>query len=698
MRTTHLIKNLLFIALLTFVGCMDNNVYNPDNKKDNGEVTDLTIPTDFPWSTTSKVAVNVSTGSNTNHIYTISIYPQSADKGSLPLAVGTSDKNNPFRDEIIVPSGDTIVAVTQTLRYTDGSRMTLQCNAPIVNKRVTLNLGETDNTNISNRSLAASTRSDYSDDWKKAKELTDDTNKIGKEEIYKVSAGKTTKLPDNINIMEKAKIYIAGTLVIPEKHSLNKDAEFIVLSKKQAGSEEAGFIICLGNLTIENGFDIDNYGTIHVEQGTLFIKNGSEIDNHGCIFANRIELDGNGKKDDDDDDDDYELLDMEEGGYAFAKTMWMQKATVEMDENSLLEVEGTLEFKDNCKIIGDKDHKWAVVKIGNAIAQKTKTNDNKNLKIEKKVFVVCDYNDGDQPDAVTRVNDAQWGNTKAAANAGVKTTGSDCAPAFVPKDDGDPEPPIDDKDISLGKYTYAFEDLWPNFGDYDMNDLVLITEAALHIKDGYVTQATLRCKLAAIGATKHIAAAVQLDALTADNISNIEYNTGNNFTESLFSTQSNGTEQGQKFAVIPLFDHAHAFAGLNSTSIAGTYKNVPFDPKEFTVTIYFKNNSVEESKLRLDQWNYFITCNASPGKRMEIHQINGKATDLFDTSLIGGVVSSPGTPFRAEGNFCWAMQIPGEFRFPLENNNIRQSFEDFDSWITKPEYDWYNHPIPEKVK
>ena len=58
MRATHQTKNLLFIALLTLVSCMDNDVYNPDNKKDNGEVTDLIIPASFPWSTTSKVAVN----------------------------------------------------------------------------------------------------------------------------------------------------------------------------------------------------------------------------------------------------------------------------------------------------------------------------------------------------------------------------------------------------------------------------------------------------------------------------------------------------------------------------------------------------------------------------------------------------------------------------------------------------------------
>ena len=86
------------------------------------------------------------------------------------------------------------------------------------------------------------------------------------------------------------------------------------------------------------------------------------------------------------------------------------------------------------------------------------------------------------------------------------------------------------------------------------------------------------------------------------------------------------------------------------------------------------------------------------GKRMEIHQINGKATDLFDTSAIGGVVASPNTPFRAKGNFCWVMIIPGEFSFPLEGNNLRQSFENFELWIANPDYDWYNHPFPDKVK
>ena len=337
-----------------------------------------------------------------------------------------------------------------------------------------------------------------------------------------------------------------------------------------------------------------------------------------------------------------------------------------------------------------------VVKIGNATVENE--SNGKNPEIKDYVFIVCDHNKGLKPHFIKLNDGATWGNTKAAANTGVKTTGSDCASAYAPEDEGEAEKPSDEKEYSLGRYTYAFEDLWPNFGDYDMNDIVLITEASLHVKNNFVTKTVLKCRLAAIGATRRIAAAVQLDRVAPNTINRIEYSTRTNFTENLFQTNTNGTEQGQSLAVVPLFDNAHAFAGFNGTPIVGTYRDTPFDAKEFTVTIYLEEQSVEEAKLTLDNWNFFITCNAQQGKRMEIHLINGKATDLFDTSLVGGVVFSPGTPFRAKGNFCWAMQIPGEFRFPLENNNIRQSFENFDSWITKPEYDWYNHFIPEKVK
>lgn len=691
MRAVQRMKHFLPIALLALAGCMETNVYNPNNendKEDNGEVTDLEIPSDFPWSTTAKVNVNVTIGNNTSHTYTISVYPQGATEGSLPIAVGTASHTSSFNKEIILPASDTIIAITQTLKYTDGSQMRLECNVPIVNKKATLHLGASDDATT--RALGATTRSDDFKDWEKAKELTEETTEIKKEEKYKVSAGKTVKLNEKINIMQDAKIYIAGTLIISDNEFQNhKDAEFIVLSKKQSGGDVAGSIVCLGDFTLKNEFEIENYGTMTVT-GTLSINNGSEIDNYGCITANRIVLDGKGKKDDD-------LLDIEGNGYVFANSMWMHKASIDMDKNSRLEIKGTLTFKDDCEIEGDDDRsKWAVVQIGNV--EHENGNNGKKLTIDDQVFVVCDANGGTKPDFIKLEDGSQWGNTKAAAADGVKTPASDCASAFNPEDESIPVEPEKEKDLTLGEYTYAFEDLWPKFGDYDMNDIVLFTEAKLHVKDDYITTATLECKLAAIGASKRIAAAVQLDDILPVNIGSVAYNTTNNFTADLFRTNANGTEQEQSFAVVPLFDHAHAFAGLNGTPITGTYADSDFTPKEFTITINFKENSVKESELTLEHLNFFITSSTQPGKRMEIHQLNGKATSLFDASIIKGDVSSESTPFRAKGNFCWAMRIPGEFSFPLEGNNIRQSFEDFEQWINNPAYDWYNHPIPGKVK
>lgn len=720
MRAVQRMKHFLPIALLALAGCMETNVYNPNNendKEDNGEVTDLEIPSDFPWSTTAKVAVNITIGNNTSHTYTISVYPQGATEGSLPIAVGTASHTSSFNKEIILPASDTIIAITQTLKYTDGSQMRLECNVPIVNKKATLHLGASDDATT--RALGATTRSDDFKDWEKAKELTAETTEIKKEEKYKVPVGKIVELNEKIKMGKKAKIYVAGTLIVPDKTQLNHDeAEIIVLSKKETKGEEAGLIQfqkdvtvvgdfdienygameVFGSLDLKNDAEIDNYGTMTVA-GTLRINNGSEIDNHGCIYANSIELDGKGKKDDDKDDIADDLLDIEENGYVFAKTMWMHKASIDMDRNSRLEIEGTLTFKDDCEIEGDDDRKWAVVQIGNVVSDNGNNGNNgKKLTIDDKVFVVCDANGGTRPDFIKLEDGSQWGNTKAAAADGVKTLASDCASSFNPEDEGTPVEPEKEKDLTLGEYTYAFEDLWPNFGDYDMNDIVLFTEAKLHLKGDYITTATLECKLAAIGASKRIAAAVQLDDILPVNISSVAYNTGNNFTANLFKTNANGTEQEQSFAVVPLFDHAHAFAGLNGTPITGTYADSDFTPKEFTITINFKENSVKESELTLEHLNFFITSSTQPGKRMEIHQLNGKVTSLFDESTIKGDVASTSTPFRAKGNFCWAMRIPGEFSFPLEGNNIRQSFEDFEQWINNPAYDWYNHPIPGKVK
>lgn len=49
-------------------------------------------------------------------------------------------------------------------------------------------------------------------------------------------------------------------------------------------------------------------------------------------------------------------------------------------------------------------------------------------------------------------------------------------------------------------------------------------------------------------------------------------------------------------------------------------------------------------------------------------------------------------------NFCWVMRVPSTFHFPLESNDIRQSYKEFEKWITDPGYEWYENGIPGKIK
>lgn len=75
-------------------------------------------------------------------------------------------------------------------------------------------------------------------------------------------------------------------------------------------------------------------------------------------------------------------------------------------------------------------------------------------------------------------------------------------------------------------YTYAMEDLWPNYGDYDMNDIVVsVTLASQITGNGKVNKMTITANLEAIGANKALGAAFQLDNIPAEKIHKVTYST-----------------------------------------------------------------------------------------------------------------------------------------------------------------------------
>ncbi len=72
---------------------------------------------------------------------------------------------------------------------------------------------------------------------------------------------------------------------------------------------------------------------------------------------------------------------------------------------------------------------------------------------------------------------------------------------------------------SASSYTsFAFEDLFPELGDFDMNDVLMNVRFTEYVKDGQVIRIKLEGKLAALGASYRNGFAIQLPGVDSASI------------------------------------------------------------------------------------------------------------------------------------------------------------------------------------
>lgn len=245
-------------------------------------------------------------------------------------------------------------------------------------------------------------------------------------------------------------------------------------------------------------------------------------------------------------------------------------------------------------------------------------------------------------------------------------------------------------------YTYLMEDLWPNYGDYDMNDLVATISPSYTVNElNKVKTLTINVNLRAVGAAKQLAAALQLDNVLAKNVSNVTY-TPNSTNGSVFVIDNTTkVESGQTQAVIPLFDNAQSYLG--STGITNTVEGGNKVPaKSVSIDITFKDNTVTPSDIAINKLNFFIVTDKQKTNRTEVHLAGYNATDKVNKSLFGtGVDNSNGnTKYLSKNNLVWGMMIPTIFNFPLENTDITKAYPYFYEWAASggtTNTDWYNN-------
>lgn len=253
----------------------------------------------------------------------------------------------------------------------------------------------------------------------------------------------------------------------------------------------------------------------------------------------------------------------------------------------------------------------------------------------------------------------------------------------------DPEPEPDPFELVEGQvYTYCFEDNWPWFGDYDMNDIVVVSriDRMLSKDGGKVSELTFNWELRAAGTTYDIAYGVQMDRVQSTNIASAE-SSHKGFGSGMFVSQN--PESG-KNAVIPFFNDTKE---LLSTS--NTWKGHTASPTVKHTTKVTFSQPVDAAAVKDSEMNFFI---AVKSRSNEVHMPGYAPTE---SGVIGKGSFLPSDPYKfyiAEGDqakhnyMMWALMIPGEFSYPAEIKDIRVAYKYFMDWASSngtQHTEWY---------
>ncbi|EPR65029.1 LruC domain-containing protein [Cyclobacterium qasimii] len=243
---------------------------------------------------------------------------------------------------------------------------------------------------------------------------------------------------------------------------------------------------------------------------------------------------------------------------------------------------------------------------------------------------------------------------------------------------------------SLGANTFGtllFEDLWPSFGDYDMNDLV-IDYNVNEISDGNnrIKEIQVITVVRATGAGYRNGFGIQLP-VTADQVASVE---GTRLKTGKIKTSSSGVEQEQSLATVIIMDDVNEklpfLANVNSD-------NAHHEEDTVKVNIVFKE-AIRKADLGTAPYNPFMIINQERGR--EVHLMDKQPTDLMDKELFmtGDDISSigKGKYYTSSKGFNWALHIPKSIPYTQEKVDFTKAYSKFSDWAKSggvSYLDWY---------
>jgi len=241
--------------------------------------------------------------------------------------------------------------------------------------------------------------------------------------------------------------------------------------------------------------------------------------------------------------------------------------------------------------------------------------------------------------------------------------------------------------------TLAFEDLWPNKGDFDFNDMVVnYNFTNIYNANNQLVEIISAFKVKAFGAAYRNGFGFELP-FDPSYVAQVD---GQQISHYYIQRNNNGTEAGQSKATIIVFDDAYELMPPPQGYFVNTETEAPYvDPISITVTTTLQtpwDGTINPTNSDWAPYNPFIISNGERDR--EVHLPGYTPTDLVDQSKFGsGDDSSLNTGYyRTINSLPWALHLTSEWQHPRERIDIVNAYYNFASWAESggtANNDWY---------
>lgn len=239
--------------------------------------------------------------------------------------------------------------------------------------------------------------------------------------------------------------------------------------------------------------------------------------------------------------------------------------------------------------------------------------------------------------------------------------------------------------------TVAFEDNWPFFGDYDMNDLVVYLRNTTYSTDLGISRVVIEGEVAAVGASYHNGFGIRLPGVLRSEVDldNLEFTINGQRVTDIVPLEEN-RQEAILIVAEDLFDFVSPGEACDYyRTQAGCGSQIEMS---FTISVPMKSPVDVELEGVFDP--FMFATNGKwhgpqfadmPGRSYEIHLKNQSPTEAFNPLLFAGIgqdVSSPsnGIYFQSAGGLPWAIEIGDRWTYPVEYSEISRAYPQFQSY------------------